>query len=219
MKIVGLIPFWFNKGKSREIKKLAGKYLIEYSVSLLNSSKLIDKTILYASDNKILKYIDSELKVDYIQRDKILDSEEILIEDIIENFFKNSDTDIVVLLHPYSPFLTKETLNTCIKKVKNQTYDSAFTAIETQKFSWYQQHPLNFDRANKSPKLKDLDTVISEQGLLYVIEKKSFLEEKSRVGKNPYMHIINHFEGHEINEKKDFEIAELIINSGMFHGV
>jgi len=33
------------------------------------------------------------------------------------------------------------------------------------------------------------------------------------------MHIINHFEGHEINEQKDFEIAELIVNSGMFQGV
>jgi len=27
---------------------------------------------------------------------------------------------------------------------------------------------------------------------------------------------INHFEGHEINREEDFEIAELIVNSGMY---
>jgi Fe-S-cluster containining protein len=42
-----------------------------------------------------------------------------------------------------------------------------------------------------------------EQGLLYVLKKESFLKQKSRIGKNPYKHIINHFEGHEINDKKD----------------
>ena len=219
MKIVGLIPFWFNNGISRDITKLAGKHLIEYSISLLNSSELISETIVYASDKRILNYINSELKVSYLQREKALDSQEILIEDIIESFFKSSNVDIVVLLHPYSPFLTKETLNKCIKQVQNNQHDSAFTAIETKKFTWYKKLPLNFERDEKSPKLKDLDSIISEQGLLYVINKEIFLKQKSRVGNNPYMHIINHFEGHEINEQKDFEIAELIINSGMFQGV
>ena len=219
MKTVGLIPFWFNNKESREIKRLAGKYLIEYTISLLNSSKLIDETVVYASDNKIFNYIDSELKVKHLKRPTFLDNKEILIEDIIESFFKESDADIVVLLHPYSPFLTKETLDSCIKNVKNRAYDSAFTAIESKKFVWYKKSPLNFDPKEKSPKLKNLNSIISEQGLLYVLKKESFLQQKSRVGENPYMHIINHFEGHEINEKKDFEIAELIINSGMFHGV
>jgi len=219
MKIIGLIPFWFNNGKSREITKLAGKHLIEYTVSLLNSSEFIDETVIYASNNKILNYIDPELKVKYLQRAIELDSKDILIEDIIESFFKDYEADTIVLLHPYSPFLTKETLNKCITTVQSLQFDSAFTAIETKKFTWYQGSPLNFNRDKKSPKLKNLEPTISEQGLLYVIDRDTFLKQKSRMGKHPYMHIINHFEGHEINEAKDFEIAELIVNSGMFQGV
>jgi len=219
MKTVGLIPFWFNDGNNRDIKKLAGKYLIEYTVSLLNSSSLIDETIVYSSSEKILDYIDIELQVKHLKRTIELDHKKILIEDIIESFFENYEADTIVLLHPYSPFLTKETLNECIKQVQNNQHDSAFTAIETKKFTWYKKLPLNFERDEKSPKLKDLDSIISEQGLLYVINKETFLKQKSRIGDNPYMHIINHFEGHEINEQKDFEIAELIVNSGMFQGV
>ncbi|CAA6819770.1 MAG: HAD family hydrolase [uncultured Sulfurovum sp.] len=219
MKTIGLIPFWFNNGNSRDIKKLAGKHLIDYSVSLLNASTLIEETIIYSSYQDILNYIDPELKVTHLSRDSSLDNEDILIEDIIESFFADYTAETLVLLHPYSPFLTLDTLNECIKKVQTNVYDSAFTAIETKKFAWYKDNPLNFDRTKKSPKLKDLDSIISEQGLLYVLTKESFLQHKSRVGNNPYMHIINHFEGHEINEKKDFEIAELIINSGMFQGI
>jgi len=219
MKTVALIPFWFNNGKSRDLTKLAGKYLIEYSISLLNSSELIDETIIYSSDTTILKYIDNELKVKHLKRSQDLDNQEILIEDIIESFFQDYSTEILILLHPYSPFLTKKTLNKCIRAVQDDKYDSAFTAIETQKFTWYKHHPLNFNRQEKSPKLKHLDSIISEQGLLYVIQRETFLKQKSRVGNRPYMHIINHFEGHEINEEQDFEIAELIINSGMFQGV
>ena len=219
MKTVGLIPFWFNNGNSRDIKKLAGKHLIAYTVSLLNSSDLIDETIIYASNKKVLDYIDLELTVKYLQRAIELDSKDILIEDIIESFFKDYEAETIVLIHPYSPFLTKETLNKCITEVQSNRYDSAFTAIETKKFTWYKGSPLNFDRDKKSPKLKNLEPTISEQGLLYVINRDTFLKQKSRVGKCPYMHIINHFEGHEINEQQDFEIAELIINSGMFQGV
>lgn len=219
MKTVGLIPFWFNNEESRELKKLSGKHLIDYTLSLLNTSDLIHETIIYASNKKIIDYIDPELRVKYLERDKKLDNKDILIEDIIESFFKDYSVDIIVLLHPYTPFLTKETLNRCITKVQSREYDSAFTAIESKKFTWYKNNPLNFKRDKKSPKLKDLDSIISEQGLLYVINKKTFMKQKSRVGENPYMHIINHFEGHEINEKKDFEIAELIVNSGMFQGV
>ena len=219
MKTVGLIPFWFNSKNNRDIKKLAGKHLIEYSISLLNSSNLIDETIVYASNKRILDYIDPELNIKYLNRDVKLDSKDILIEDIIESFFQDYSANTIVLLHPYSPFLTKETLNKCISQVQSKEYDSAFTAIESKKFTWYKKSPLNFDRDKKSPKLKDLEPTISEQGLLYVIDKKTFLEQKSRVGVKPYMHIINHFEGHEVNEQKDFEIAELIVNSGMFQGV
>jgi N-acylneuraminate cytidylyltransferase len=219
MKTVALIPFWFSNGKSRDLTKLAGKYLIEYSISLLNSSKLIDETVIYSSDDSILKYIDSELQVTHIIRPKKLDHQDILIEDIIESFFKEYQADILVLLHPYSPFLTKNTLEHCITKVNNHEYDSAFSAIEHKKFSWFQGTPLNFNRNQKSPKLKTLNAIIHEQGLLYVLTQETFFKQKSRVGEKPYMHIINHFEAHEINEKKDFETAELIINSGMFQGV
>lgn len=218
MKIVGLVPFWLGNNDIRDIKKLAGRYLIEYTIELLNSSSLIDETIIYSSDNKIFDYISDDISVKHVKRPTLLDQEDISMEDIIKEFLISNDADIVVLMNPLCPFIKKDTLDDCIKKVKDQGFDSAFTALEVQKLAWFKSKPLNFELDKKTPKLKKLDRITIEQGLTYVISRDSFTKTNSRVGQNPYVKIIDYFEGHEINYEKDFEMAELIVNSGMFHG-
>jgi CMP-N-acetylneuraminic acid synthetase len=37
-----------------------------------------------------------------------------------------------------------------------------------------------------------------------------------RIGKKPFVKYIDHFEGHDINTLDDLEIAELIVNSGLY---
>jgi len=92
--------------------------------------------------------------------------------------------------------------------------------VEFQKYAWSNEVPVNFNNKNKySVKLKSLDKILIEKGLMYVIEKNSFLNRTRRIGDNPYMKVINSYEGLEVNSNKDFEVAELIVNSGMFCGV
>jgi N-acylneuraminate cytidylyltransferase/CMP-N,N'-diacetyllegionaminic acid synthase len=217
MKIVGLIPFWLSKGKDTDLRKLSGRYLINYSIDLLASSSLIDDVVVYSSDDEVLDFIDNKLEVSYKKRPNFLDDEKISTEQIIEEFISNYEADIIVLLHPSCPFIHVSTVNDCIENVKRGKFDSAFAVLEFQKYAWFNRTPLNFDNKNKySVKLKFLDKVLIEQGLMYVIEKNAFLNRTSRIGDNPYMKVINPYEGLEINSNKDFEIAELIVNSGMF---
>ena len=63
LKIVGLIPFWSDKKGGVDLQKIAGKYLIEYTVELLNSSSFVQETIIYSSNKKIIR-------VDFIQQFK-----------------------------------------------------------------------------------------------------------------------------------------------------
>ena len=218
MKTVGLIPFWMKDNQNREIKKLAGKYLIEYSIELLNSSSLVDETVIYATNDDILEYIDPHQDVSFIKRPAKLDNQNISTEEILQEFMKGYDADIIVLLHPYSPFIKTDTLNRSINMIKKENYDSAFTAQEHKKFSWFRDNPLNFKTNAPSPKISTLDPVITEEGLLYIITKEAFSKTNSRIGQNPYIKIIDQFESFEVVTKKDFELAELIINAGMFQG-
>lgn len=218
VKVVGLIPFWLDKEGGVDLKKVAGKYLIEYTVELLNSSSFIQETVIYSSNKEVMKYISEESDVKHLNRPESLDNEKVLLEEIISQFLNDYDFDILVLMRPFCPFIRKSTIDECINSIKTGKNDSAFTALEFQQFSWFRGEPLNFNIEQFSPKLKNVDAVTVEQGLTHIISKDSFIKNKSRIGANPFVKIINHFEGHEIKDDYDYEIAELIVNSGMYKG-
>jgi len=222
MKVVGMIPYWMEyqakneNANNRNAMKLGGHHPLNYSINSLNLTKAVDQVVVYCSDVNVLEFIDEDLGVELLPRPKYLDADNIAIEDIIDEFLKISDADIVVMLHPNSPFLRSLTIEDCLGQVMSGVNDSAFTAYEFKKLTWYEGSPLNYSIEHPTPQLKDLSPVTFEQSSLYVFTRKSYLENRKRVGLNPYIKIINHFEGHEINVKEDFQIAELIVNSGMF---
>jgi len=222
MKVVGMIPYWMEyqstneNANNRNALKLGGHHPLNYSINSLNLTKAVGQVVVYCSDEHVLEFIDEDLGVELLLRPKFLDADNIAIEDIIDEFLKVSDADIVVMLHPNSPFLRFSTIADCLDRVLRGQNDSAFTAYEFKKLTWYQGRPLNYSLEHPTPQLKDLSPVTFEQSSLYVFTRKSYLENRKRVGVNPYIKVINHFEGHEINVKEDFQIAELIVNSGMF---
>ena len=218
LKIVGLIPFWSDKKGGVDLQKIAGKYLIEYTVELLNSSSFVQETIIYSSNKKVMGLINKDLSVKYLNRPTLLDKEDVSIEEIISQFMNDYDFDILVLVRPFCPFISRHTIDECINRVITGRNDSAFTAVEFQKLSWFKGKPLNFNTGDPSLKKNSIDAVIIEQGLTHIVSKDSFIKNKSRDGINPFIKIIDLYEGHEVENNHDYEVAELIVNSGMYKG-
>ena len=95
-------------------------------------------------------------------------------------------------------------------------YDSSFTAYAFQKFSWFRGEPLNYSLDKPTPRTQDIDPVLVEQSALYVFHKELFMNTQRRIGQKPYIKVIDHFEGHDIDSPEDFAIAELMVNSGFY---
>ena len=222
MKIVSFIPYWIDyevasaNKQHKNLKKLGGSYLINYTLSVLNSTSSIQSSYIFASNRKIVEYVEDDKEFLFLERSEFLDSNEVSIEDIIDEFLESSDADIIVMMHPNAPFLRPSTVNECVEKVVSKKYDSAFTAYEYKKLAWFKEKPLNYSLDKVTPHLSQLEPVVLEQSALYVFSRSSYLENRSRVGSRPYVKAINHFEGHEINALEDYEMAELIVNSGMY---
>lgn len=217
MKIVACIPFWFefDKINSMYMKKLAGEYLINYTVDTLTKVDLVDEIIVFCSNEKILDYTINSCKLSFLKRDSQLDSDNICIEEIIASFLQSKDADIIVLIHPNCPFIKKTTIQECIESIINDDYDSSFTALKLQRFAWMNDKRLNYSEFESTPDKKLISPIILEHGSVYVFHKNTFEKLNRRIGKKPFIKYINHFEGHEVTEKEDYETAELIINSGM----
>jgi CMP-N-acetylneuraminic acid synthetase len=217
MKIVALVPFWFNYDKDNSVymRKLSGEYLINYTLNTLKQVSSINQICVFCSDKQILDYIKINPKIFFVQRDTSLDSLDVSIEQIISSFLDIVEADIVVLLHPNCPFIQAKTIKECIDRVCLEENDSSFTAMKLQKFAWMNGSRLNYSEKNMTPNKNEISPIIVEQGSVYVFSRKTFISLGKRIGINPFIKYINHFEGHEVVEKEDYEIAELIINSGM----
>ena len=216
MKVVALVPFW-EKYENNEfrLKKISGRYLISYVLQRLNSISLIDDTYIYASSNSVLNYIENHLKFNFLPRPEYLDSPVVSIENIISEFLKVVKADIVLLVHPTSPFLKPHSILKALDLLTKKNIDSVFTAVKYKKFCWLNGAPINFNLTSNVPHLRNLDPIYLEQASLYAFKVKSFLDYGHRAGGTVKMVEINQLEGLEIRSIDDFKLAELIINSGM----
>lgn len=221
LKIIAMIPYWSDYSfpteslEQRDTITLGGRALINYSVNIATEVEAIDDIIIFSSNDQILNSIDEEAKCKFIQRDQYLDAQGVSIESIIESFLKVSDADLVVLIHPKHPFLKPSTIATCIEKASSKDFDSAFVATKARKFAWFNGNPLNYSLEEDTPALSSIEPVVLESSSLYVFSRRLFEETRHRIGSNPFIHEIGHFEGFEVDRPDDYEIAELIINAGL----
>jgi len=218
MRIVGIIPARLGIGEDplQNVKLLGGFPLVNYTLRTMSKVKLIDEIIVFASDSTICKYVTPGIKYRFIERPSHLDSPDTNIQDIVTEFLKHEEADIIVLWHITTPFLKAETILECIENVKSHEYDSAFTAMEIRKFCWFGGKPLNYSLDKRIPRTQDVEPVIIEQSHLYVFRRNIFEKVGQRTSSNPYIKIVDHLEGHDIHTPMDFAIAELIVNTGFF---
>mgnify|MGYP006447779081 CR=1 FL=1 len=114
-----------------------------------------------------------------------------------------------------NPFLKKETIFSCIEKVKSSLYDSAFVVSKANKLAWYKGNTLNYSLDRDTPSSSSIEPIVLESSSVYVFTRELFQRTHSRIGPNSFMVEIGHFEGLEVDRKDDYLVAELIINSGL----
>ncbi len=220
MTTVALIPYWsdysFPVGSlvCRDTLKLGGRALINYTIEAAAKVDDIDDVVVYASNSRILDFVEDRSKCKLVLRNASLDAQDVSIESIIRCFFDDSDAETVVLLHPKNPFLQPKTIATCLEKVNGKDFDSALVVTIARKFAWFRGRRLNCSLDVATPSLSDVEPVLLETSSVYVFTREVFSQTGRRIGLNPYVHEIGHFEGFELDLPEDYEVAELIVNSG-----
>jgi len=218
MRITGFVPSKLNSERlpRKNVIALGGLPLANYAVRILNQVPAINDVVIFASEPEICKYIQKDLKFKFLKRPHYLDTNTATAQDFISEFLKLDSADIIVLLHITSPFIKPETVSECIKKVASGEFDSAFVAFELKKFAWYVGKTLNYDLEKPIPRTQDIEPVIIEQTGLYVFKRSLFEKKKQRVSRDSYIKVIDRFEGHDIDTREDFDLAELILKTKLF---
>ncbi len=217
MKIVSFIPIKLNNQRlpGKNLLPLNGKPTCRYIFDTINSIDTIDEKYVYCSDESIKTYMPKGLK--FLKRDAYLDGFQVKGLEIIEYFIKDVDADIYVLTHVTQPFIKPSSIRKALSKVISGEYDSAFSAVILQDYMWLNGKPLNYDMKN-IVRTQDLDPIYMESGAFFIFRKEVFVNLGQRIGNNPYICEIDHFEAVDIDTAEDFGFAQFVADYLMKSG-
>ena len=209
-RVVGFVPSKLNSQRlpRKNVLPLGGRPLVNWALSTLAQCD-VDETVVYAADDEVVGFIEHGLPFRFVERPAWLDTDEAKVQDFVGAFLSDVESDIVVLLHVTSPFITPSTVSACIDAVVSGRHESAFAALEMQRFAWFRGHPLNYSLDEPTPRTQDLDPVLVEQSGLYVFTRELFESTGRRIADHPYIHPVDVFEGHDIDTPEEFEIGRV----------
>lgn len=210
MKTVAFVPIRLNSERvlGKNLRLLGGEPLMCHILRTLTEVKSIDEIYVYCSDESICEYLPEG--VQFLKRSKELDKNTTLGAEIYDAFTHEIDADLYILAHATSPFIKAETIAKAVEEVQRGEYDSAFSAECIRTFAWYEGKPLNYS-LNNIPRTQTLEPVYIETSAFFIFSKVLWRTKHQRIGEKPYMAVVDHIEGLDIDYPEDFATAEVIV--------
>jgi len=201
ISFLGVIPArGGSKGIPRKnIKPIAGKPLITWSIEAAKKSKLLDRFIVSTEDKEIAK-IAKSCKAEVINRPKELATDEATTLSVLQQVLSVIDAETVVILQPTSPIRDDKLIDSCISKYKESKADNLATGFIC-KFKEYGTY---------TQRRQDLKGFFYDDGNVYVV-KADLIREGKLIGKTSQRIATSREENVEIDDEFDFWLAEQIL--------
>lgn len=218
-KILGIIPArGGSKGlPEKNIKKIAGKPLIAWSIEEALKSEHIDKLIVSTEDKKIAK-IARQYNGEVMKRPKKLAKDNSPVMDAVKDTLRklrkeNYIPDIIIILQPTSPLRTVITLDSAVETfLKNiDQYDSLIPLFPTEGKIGKIKNGLYLPSYTLGENRQRIKRVYRECGTIFILKADLIYQEKG-FGRKIYPFIIKDYkESIDIDTIDDFKIAEYFL--------
>lgn len=223
-KIICVIPArGGSKGVPRKnIKELAGKPLIAYTIEQARQSKYIDRTIV-STDDKEIADIAKQCKAEVpFMRPKYLAGDNAASVDVLVHLIdwvqkhEKYDFDILVMLHATAPLRAVSDIDNCIKMLVEKKTDNVFSVTEAQRNPYFNMVEVDkrgrvalskkgsFASRQSAPLVYDMNASV------YVWWKDILKKEKKVFLENSRIYIMPKDRSVDIDDDFDFRIAEFL---------
>jgi CMP-N,N'-diacetyllegionaminic acid synthase len=221
MSVVAFIPArGGSKGlPKKNIRLLAGKPLIAWSIEQALASELIDRVIV-STDCPEIASISKQYgaEVPFLRPDSISGDSSTTEAAMLHccRFLdeKNELPELFILVQATSPIRSENQFDNAIVEFKNNNYDSLLTVSKSHRFTWKKPScPVaSYDYMNR-PRRQDIrenDQEYLETGSFYITKTKLLLKSENRLVGKIGMFEVPEDESHEIDSLVDFKITEEI---------
>jgi len=209
----------------KNIKKLAGKPLIAYTIEAAKESKYLTRCVVSTDDEEI-----AEISRRYGADVPFLRPAELAQDDstsmaVVQHALKwlkenkGEEYDYLMILQPTSPLRTAEDIDGCIKKIVETDADSVMSMYELMDFSPKKFkkiiegdliEPYFQEEGRESSRRQDLDKMYKRNCAIY-LTKTSLIMEGDLFGKKSVAYLMSEERSIDINSPLDFELAEFWI--------
>lgn len=222
-KVLAIIPArGGSKGVPRKnVRNLAGKPLIAWTIEEAKKSKYITRLILSSEDEEIIEVAKKYgCEVPFKRPVELAKDDTPSIEPVLHAIEQCPGYDYVVLLQPTSPLRTVEDIDGCIEMLLTQNLDFGVSVSESNK-SPYWMYMVDMD-GSMEPIIKqeeiisrrqDLPKIYTLNGAVYVAKVERLLKEKNFLNSNTKAYIMNNENSLDIDSELDFLVCEHLINN------
>ncbi len=219
---IAIIPArkYSKRIKNKNILKIKGKMIFDYTLDAAKKSKKISKIIVSTDIEKLLKK-DSE-RILYSQRPKNLCQDNSSTESVIsytvsyyKDIFKKNKT-YIVLLQPTSPLRNCQDIDSAIKFYEDGGYDSLFSSYKRKLFLWEQSKnklkPLNYN-LKKRLRSQFMKNIVIENGAIFIFSYNGFVINKNRLYGKIGTFVMDSKNSIDIDEKDDLRVLKSLIDN------
>ncbi|SFP89821.1 CMP-N-acetylneuraminic acid synthetase [Hydrogenimonas thermophila] len=206
-----------SKGIPRKnLRNLAGKPLIKYSIDTALNSKYRPDVVVSSDDDEILSITKKSGAIPF-KRDKDNATDKSTLDPVIYEVYtamkdkSKKNYDIVVTMQPTSPLLKTSTLDRAIEKIlTSQTIDTIISAIDDTHLTWKKVDGKYLPNYEKRLNRQYLTPIYKETGG-FLITKSKFISPNNRIGKSVDLFLLESSEAIDIDTYEDWNICEFYL--------
>ena len=222
MKTVALIPARSGSKSipEKNIKNIAGKPLIAWSIEQAISAKLVDDVYVSTDCEKIAEISKSFGAKTPFLRPKSISTDTATTESAVVHFCKFLDKaqlnyEYILLIQCTSPIRASDRFDSAIRYFERKKFDSLISVANSHRFVWknFLKPNADYDFLNR-PRRQDIpetERTFIETGSFYLFKRAKFLTSGNRICGRYGLYLTPENESTDIDSFVDFSISESLL--------
>ncbi|MCY7296219.1 acylneuraminate cytidylyltransferase family protein [Alteromonas sp. a30] len=224
MNIACIIPArGGSKGiPGKNVKTLAGKPLIQWSIEQALNSQRINKGVYVSSDSDAILSVAETCGAIAVKRPDELSSDtassEAALQHCIDVIRSQHDIDLIVFLQCTSPIRQQDDIDNAIATLLASEADSLLSVLTIKDYFVWQDsannnesaHSVNFDFQNRKRR-QDLPTQYLENGSIYVFKPDVLAQYNNRLGGKIALYPMEKYCSQQIDDDAEFMLCDAIL--------
>lgn len=215
-EVAALVPMRHHSVRvpEKNYRLLAGKPLYQHIIETLLQVPEIAVIAVDTDSPDIMDGLKAGFpQVKVIERPAHLTADTIPMNEILMYDTGQIEADFYLQTHSTNPLLRAGTISQAVRTFFDNypAYDSLFSVTRVQTRLWDAlARPVNHNPAILL-RTQDLPPMFEENSCLYLFNRQTLEQHRTRIGERPYMFEIDKNEAQDIDEESDFLIADLLL--------